>query len=126
MVITQNRSLRKPTGGRYSALYRSKRKFEIGRAPAMTTIGDNCGKIARAKGGGEKQKLHKTLTANVFNPKSKKYAVSKIKTVVENPANRNFVRRNIITCGTVIDTDLGKAKVTSRPGQSGVVNAVLV
>ncbi|MBI4448703.1 30S ribosomal protein S8e [Candidatus Woesearchaeota archaeon] len=126
MVITQNRSKRKATGGRFAKLYRSKRKFEVGRVPAMTTIGERFLKIIRTKGGDTKQKLHKTQSANVFDSKSKKYAVTKVKTVVDNPANRNFVRRNVMTKGTLIDTDLGKARITSRPGQDGVVNAVLV
>ena len=50
----------------------------------------------------------------------------KITAVVENPANRHFVRRNIITKGTVIETEKGKARITSRPGQEGVINAILI
>ena len=46
--------------------------------------------------------------------------------VVENPANRHFVRRNIMTKGTVIETEKGKARITSRPGQDGTINAVLI
>ena len=34
--------------------------------------------------------------------------------------------RGIITKGALIETELGKAIVTSRPGQDGVVNALLV
>lgn len=51
---------------------------------------------------------------------------STIETVVENDANPNYARRNIITLGAIIDTDAGRARVTSRPGQTGQVNAVLV
>ena len=50
---------------------------------------------------------------------------AKIISVAENKASRHFLRRNIITKGAVIETELGKAKVTSRPGQHGVINAVL-
>jgi len=46
--------------------------------------------------------------------------------VLENPANRHFVRRNILTKGTIIETVKGKAKITGRPGQEGMVNAVLI
>jgi len=70
--------------------------------------------------------LLSTDTANLFDPKTKKYEQIKIKEVVENPANRHFVRRNIMTKGTVIETEKGKAKITSRPGQDGNVNAVLI
>jgi len=31
-----------------------------------------------------------------------------------------------MTKGSVIDTEFGKAVITSRPGQDGVVNAVIV
>lgn len=50
----------------------------------------------------------------------------KIKNVMENPADRHFARENIITRGAIIDTELGKARVTSRPGQDGIANAILV
>ena len=47
-------------------------------------------------------------------------------TVTENPANKNYVRRNYLTKGAVVTTELGKAKITNRPGQDGCINAVLV
>ena len=64
--------------------------------------------------------------ANLYDPKSKTYKKAKIINEIENPANRNFIRRNILTRGAVVETDAGKARITSRPGQDGVVNAVLV
>ena len=57
---------------------------------------------------------------------TKKTVVADVKTVVDSPANRNFVRRSIMTKGAVIETSLGKARITSRPGQEGFLNAVLV
>ena len=63
--------------------------------------------------------------ANVFNPKTGKVQLSKVVTVKSNPANPNYVQRNIITKGAIVQTELGVARVTSRPGQDGVVNAVL-
>ena len=67
-----------------------------------------------------------TNVANVFDPGTKKSFKVEIKTVLENPADSHFVRRNVITKGAVIDTEKGKAKVTSRPSQDGTVNAVLI
>ena len=125
MVITQSRSKRKVSGGRYKAA-RSKRKFEIGRSSSQTKVAPKKLKKIRTKGGGSKNRLLRTETANLYDPKTKKYTKTKIKSVVENPANRHFVRRNIITKGCVIETEKGKAKVTSRPGQDGMVNAVLI
>ena len=64
--------------------------------------------------------------ANVYVPSEKVTKKVKIQTVKENPANPHYVQRNIMNRGTVIQTELGDARVTSRPGQDGVVNAVLL
>jgi small subunit ribosomal protein S8e len=64
--------------------------------------------------------------ANVADPKSGTTKTVKIITVRDNPANPFYARRNITTKGAVIETELGDAVVTSRPGQEGIVNAVLV
>ena len=47
-------------------------------------------------------------------------------TVLENGANSHFVRRNIITKGAIVETEIGKAKITPRTGQKGIVNGVLI
>jgi small subunit ribosomal protein S8e len=49
-----------------------------------------------------------------------------LKTEKENPANRNFARMNILTKGAIVDTEVGSIRITSRPGQHGLVNAVLL
>ena len=123
MAISQYRSKRKVSGGVYLD-YRKKRKFELGRDPTNTKLDKLRKKIFRTLGGDMKVVLLSVDVANVFD--GKKYSKSKIKTVVENAANRHFVRRNIITKGAIIETELGKAKVTSRPGQEGTINAVLI
>lgn len=92
----------------------------------MTGIGDRFLKVVRTKGGDRKQKLIRMDKVNVFDPKTKKHQLVAIKTVVDSPANRNFVRRNIMTRGSVIDTAAGKARITSRPGQNGSLEAVLI
>lgn len=125
MVVTQHRSVRKATGGRYISS-RKKRLFESGRAPTHTKVGKTKRTAVRTKGGGRKIRILTTEFANVLDPKTKKYEKSKIKTVLQTPANIHFARRNIITKGTILETEKGKVKVTSRPGQSGVVNAVLI
>ena len=63
---------------------------------------------------------------SLYDPKAKKCSKATIKNVSGNPANRHFVRRNIITKGAVVETDKGKARITSRPGQEGTINAVLI
>jgi len=126
MAITHSKSLRKPTGGRYKRGYKKKKAYELGRFPAFTKLEKRRVKYVRTMGNHRKVRMLSTDTANLFNPKTKKYEKAKITTIVENPANRHFVRRNIMTKGTVIDTDKGKARITSRPGQDGTVNAVLI
>jgi small subunit ribosomal protein S8e len=49
-----------------------------------------------------------------------------IETVEENGANPNYVRRNLLTKGAVIRTEVGRARIISRPGQDGVINAILM
>lgn len=126
MAVSKLRSLRKPTGGRYKKPYRKKRLYDLGRQPALTKIEKIRVRSIRTKGNHRKLRLLSIDSANLYDPKAKKYEKVKIKSVVENPANRHFIRRNIMTKGTVIDTDKGKAKITSRPGQDGTINAVLI
>ncbi|MEM2724980.1 MAG: 30S ribosomal protein S8e, partial [Candidatus Nezhaarchaeales archaeon] len=64
--------------------------------------------------------------ANVLDPETNKVYKLKILRVKENPASVDYSRRGVITRGAVIETEKGLAKVTSRPGQDGVVNAVLL
>jgi len=90
------------------------------------SMGRKSGKKERTKGANQKIRMLLGNTANVVDPKTNKTVKAKIETVIESPANRHFVRRNILVKGTVIQTDKGKAKVTSRPGQDGMINAVLV
>ena len=125
MVVTQGKSKTKPSG-KPKKEFRKKRLYERGSKPTLTGLGDRRPKMVRTKGGSLKVKLLKVDIANIYDPKSKKWSKAKIKTITDNPANRNYVRRNIMTCGTVIDTDKGKARITNRPGQEGSVNAILV
>lgn len=125
MAKAQSRPKRKLTGGRYVSL-RSKRLRELARLPTLTRIGERLVKTIRGRGGKTKTISITDTTANIFDPKTKKYSKVKIEQVIENPANRHFVRRNILTRGTIIKTSKGNAKILSRPGQEGVVNAIFV
>ena len=125
MALWQGKSQRKPSGGRLR-LARKKRRFEVGRDVEFTYLGETRSQTFRVSGGSTKAKLLKTNYANVVDPATKKIQKTKILTVKENSANANYVQRNIINRGAIIQTELGLAKVTSRPGQDGAVNAVLV
>ncbi len=80
----------------------------------------------RTIGGNHKVRMFSGNVANVYNPSTKKCVQSKIITIKDNTANRNFIRRNIMTKGGIIQTELGLAKITSRPGQEGTINAILI
>jgi len=71
-------------------------------------------------------KLKKAAVANVVIPSEKTTKKVKILKIVSNPASRDYTRRGVITRGAIIETELGMARVVSRPGQDGVVNAVLI
>ena len=126
MVVIQGRARTKPNGKKLFKKYRGKRKHEIGREPALTKIGSPKINVIHMKGGNQKLRALSQNMLNLYNPKNKTYSKVKIKTVTENPANRNFVRRNILTKGAIVDTESGKARITSRPGQTGAINAVLI
>lgn len=125
MALWQGKSRRKPSGGRLRVA-RKKRKFEIGKEIQYTLVGETKYKRARIRGGGHKYRVLSSLKANVYDPQNRRVTVCKIVTVKENPANPHYLQRNIITKGATIQTDIGPAKVTSRPGQHGAINAVLL
>ena len=73
------------------------------------------------------QKKVRALSTNVAQvADGGEVSEAEIENVVDNPSNVNYIRRNIITKGAIIETSAGTARVTSRPGQDGQVNAVLV
>ncbi|WP_292731984.1 30S ribosomal protein S8e [Methanoculleus sp.] len=121
----QGRSVRKPSGGRYHTS-QGKKRSEIGRAPAETHIGEERKKIVRTFGGNQKVRALRVDYATVANPATGETHKAKIETVEANSANPNYVRRNLLTKGAIIKTDIGRARIVSRPGQDGVVNAVLL
>lgn len=125
MAIWQGKSMKKPTGGR-AKMNRGKKKFELGRDAAETRIGDRRVRKIRTQGGNEKVRLAADSKINVTNPNTNKTEKANVLNVIENRSNPNFVRRNIITKGAVVETSAGKVKVTSRPGQDGVLNGVLL
>ena len=124
MSITQKRSLRKITGGRFKVP--TKKLATMGDTPTFTKVGEIKVKDKRKKGGETKHTLLTVNKVNVLNPKTKKSQVTDVSAVIENNANRNFIRRSILTKGAIVSTPLGKARVTSRPGQVGTLNAVLI
>ncbi|MDW5563278.1 MAG: 30S ribosomal protein S8e [Methanomassiliicoccus sp.] len=125
MALWQGKSKRKPTGGRL-VNNRKKRRYEIGREPLLTNLGEESLRQYRTMGGNTKVKMLSAAYANVVDPKTNQVKRVRIVTVKVNPANPNYVQRNIMNRGATIQTDIGMARITSRPGQDGTVNAVLL
>lgn len=115
---------RKLTGGKKRA-YRTKKKYEQGGYAAETTLGEPKRKSTRGLGGNSKVKVLSDKFASVTDPKTGKTQKTEITRVVRNGANVDYNRRGVITKGAEIETELGLAKVTSRPGVDGIINAVL-
>ncbi len=125
MASSKRKSKRKVTGGRYRP-FSGKKKFELINAAVNTKLSSDLKKRTNRTLGGNERLV--TLTTNLINVLDKKGKAQKteILNVVENPANPHLVRRNIITKGAIVETKLGKAKVTSRPGQEGSLNGILL
>ncbi|MDH5794581.1 MAG: 30S ribosomal protein S8e [Candidatus Bathyarchaeota archaeon] len=116
---------KKRTGGRKRSP-RKKRRFETGSFPTETIVGEPKTKVERGRGGNLKVRLVKTNQVNVSDPLTGETKKVEILRVLRNPANVDYDRRDVMTKGALLETPLGTARVTSRPGQSGVLNAILI
>jgi small subunit ribosomal protein S8e len=116
---------RKKTGGK-KHIFRGKRAFEMGSDPAETIVGEPRITTTHGRGGTLKLRALAVNSVNVTDPATGKSQKTEIRGVLKNPANVDYQRRGVITKGAILDTPLGQAKVTSRPGQHGIVNAILI
>ncbi len=116
---------RKLTGGK-KRVYRSKKKYEAAGYPAETILGEPKRKSTRGLGGNIRVKALTDKFASVTDQKTGQTQKVQIVRVVKNGANVDFNRRGVITKGAEIETTLGHATVTSRPGADGIINAVLI
>jgi len=119
-------SHKKTASGARKKGYRKKRKYEQGMFPVETTLGEQKRKVARGRGGNLKLKILSEKQVCVTDAKTGKTEKTEVVRVVRNPANIDYDRRGVITRGAVVETPLGQARITSRPGQHGVLNAVLI
>lgn len=126
MGVYQGNDLKKITGGRKRP-HRKPRKYEMGNYPTDTKVSDrDIRELDRVFGGNYKVRLKYATYANVIDPDKGIARKVRILQVLQVPANPEYARRSIIVRGSIILTEIGKAVVTSRPGQDGVVNAVLI
>jgi len=120
----ENLSTSKITGGRRIPL-RTRRKYETDRYPNEPTNGAQITITRRVRGNNKKTALKSIDFVNLSTGESK-VKKSKIIKVLENSTNNDYKRRGIITKGAILETQEGKCRVVSKPGQNGIVNAILL
>ena len=122
-------SRRKPSGGRLKRpnRYRGKRRTEISSEDQFAYVSaEDKRKNYRKRGKSQTVRVLGANSVNVNDPKTGTTVSATISTVIENGADPNYVRRNIITKGAIVDTDKGRVRITSRPGMHGVVSGILL
>ena len=119
----QGRSARKRTGGRLKHAA-NKKRHQLGREPAETTVGETRLQYIDSRGTEKKVRALSTNVAQVADDGD--ISEAEIENVVDNPANVNYVRRNIITKGALVETPKGTVRITNRPSQEGHALGVLV
>ncbi len=125
MAVWQFRSKKKPSGSDYKN-FSKKRKKSLGRQAGLTKIGLKKVKKIRTLGGNTKLRALKQNIVYVTDTEKKETYKTEILDVEVNPSSRHYARMNVITKGAIIKTKKGRARVTSRPGQNGVVQAVKI
>ena len=125
MARTQARSKRKYTGKKYKYFHK-KRKRNLERPPIETKIGEEKKKKQRTIGGNFKLKLFSSNFINVTDLTTNKTSKVKILKFESNAASKDINRRHVLTKGAIIETELGRVKISSRPGQHGILNGILI
>ena len=119
----ENLGTSKVTGGRRHPL-RSRRKYEMDRFPNEAIIGEQITITRKVRGKNVKTAIKTIDSVNLaIDSKIKRVKIIK---VLENATNNDYRRRGIISKGAILETEEGKCRVVSRPGQHGAVNAILV
>lgn len=114
-------------GSKEALRKRKKRVYELGSPETKTKVSSENKTVKSVrKGGNVKNRVRRAKEVNLLDPEKGKHQIVELKNVKENPANRNYPRENVVTKGAIIETSKGDARVTSRPGQDGTVNAVLI
>ncbi|MHA1610543.1 MAG: 30S ribosomal protein S8e [Promethearchaeota archaeon] len=125
MVQYQERSRRNSTGAKIKKAHK-KRKNRMGRNPIETKIGSERKKIVRTRGANIKIKAYASDMINVTNRSENTTSRVAIKGLEKNTSSVDYQRRSILTKGAIVETELGLVRISSRPGQSGQINGILV
>ena len=117
----ENIRKRKHTGGLIKHT-RSRRSDEKDSFSVDTLLGDHSIRVKNSRGGNVKISLVSDNFVNVIDKSNNSIKKVAINRVLKNPSNRDYERRGVITRGAILDTELGKVRVLSRPGQSGIID----
>ena len=120
----ENLATSKTTGGKRSPL-RIRRKYETDRYPNEAVNGAQVTVTRRVRGNNNKVALKSIDFVNLAKGDSK-VIKTKILKVLDNTTNNDYRSRGIISKGAILETQEGKCKVVSKPGQTGIANAVLL
>jgi small subunit ribosomal protein S8e len=130
MVEWHGKSKRMKTGGKRNTLLRCTKKLASkGGTIAKTVTDSTVEKEERevSNGLGRTKKVRATALKYANVTDGKKTTKLEVISVKLNDANRLFARSNISTKGAIIRVKTADgektARVTSRPGQNGIVNA---
>jgi small subunit ribosomal protein S8e len=114
---------RKITGGKYHK-FSKREKHRLDSQETPVSLGEEKRKKIRVHGGIRKLVLLKGNQVNlVVKGKVQK---TTIKNVLQTPQNNFLARQNRLSKGAIIETPLGKARITNRPSQEGHVNAISI
>jgi small subunit ribosomal protein S8e len=116
---------RKYTGARYRKR-KKKKLYERKGKPREVILGETKKRRLRIRGGNTKIILLAANIVNVLDKKNKKTKKVKILNVLEVPSDRFLARKNVLVKGAIIETELGKARITNRPSQESTVQAILL
>lgn len=114
---------RKISGGKYRKR-RKKKLYELPGQKREVNLGKEKRKTLKIRGRNKKTFLLKANTVNV--KVGNKIQKLEIKNVLETPSNRFLARQNILSKGTIIQTEKGKVRITNRPSQEGMINGILL
>lgn len=114
---------RKTTGGRYKK-NRKKKLYELAGQKKTVKVGEERRKTKKVRGGHKKIFLLRARQINI--QEGKKSRKLEIKNVLETPSNRFLARQNILTKGAIVETEIGRVRITNKPSQEGMINGVLI
>lgn len=103
-ISRDSKHKRRATGGKRK-IHRKKRKFELGRPPAMTKLGQHRIHPVRCRGGSIKYRALRLETGNYSWPSESVTRKTRILGVVYNASNNELVRTNTLVKSCIVQID---------------------